>query len=203
VFSAGDVSAQIVRLTHLGGALEVGTEVSHQETESASGPTRTFDRYRFNEAVQLDMDGYVLTAQLLNFHLGGSFGLRQELLRGSETSGNTKTMLFGYDTRLSFFPTKPASFLFFANRFEDEMIQSFGTDIESLNESIGGTLRFSNSVFPVSATIQQRKTKSESDDGFFVTKRDETRRIIDFGGNHRSEALQAKLKARVEAAFRR
>ncbi|MBW2716272.1 MAG: hypothetical protein JRD03_09355, partial [Deltaproteobacteria bacterium] len=198
MFSAGDVSAQIVRLTHLGGALEVGTEVSHQETESASGPTRTFDRYRFNEAVQLDMDGYVLTAQLLNFHLGGSFGLRQELLRGSETSGNTKTMLFGYDTRLSFFPTKPASFLFFANRFEDEMIQSFGTDIESLNESIGGTLRFSNSVFPVSATIQQRKTKSESDDGFFVTKRDETRRIIDFGGNHRSEALQAKLKARVE-----
>lgn len=198
LFSAGDVSAQIVKLTHLGGAVEAGTEVSHQETESASGPTRTFDRYRFNEAVKLNVDGYVLTAQLLNFHLGGSFGLRQELLGGSETSGNTETMLFGYDTRLSLFPTKPASFLFFANRFEDEMIQNFGTDTESLSESMGGTLRFSNSVFPVSATIQQRRTKSESDDGFFVTKRDETRRIVDFSGGHTSQVFQAKLRARAE-----
>jgi len=198
LFAADDVSAQIVKLTHLGGAVEVGTEVAHQKTESATGPTRTFDRYRFSEAVRLAVDGYVLTTQLLNFHLGGSFGLRQELLDGSESSGDTNTMLFGYDGQLSFFPTKPASFLFFANRFEDEMIQSFGTDTTSLNESIGGTLRFSNSVFPVSATIQQRKTKSESDDGFFVTKRDETRRIIDFGGSHTSEALQANLRARAE-----
>ena len=198
IFSAGDVSAQIVKLTHFGGAVDVGTEVAHQKTESSNSPTRTLDRYRFREAIQLAVDGYVITAQLLNFHLGGSFGLQQELLEGSDSSGDTDTMLFGYDGSLTLFPTKPASLLFFAKRFEDEMIQSFGTDTQSLNESIGGALRFSNSVFPLSVTVQQRRTKSESDDGFFATKRDETRRIIDFSGGHTSEAFHAKLRARAE-----
>ncbi|MBW2692504.1 MAG: hypothetical protein JRE57_07705, partial [Deltaproteobacteria bacterium] len=72
IFSAGDVSAQIVKLTHFGGAVDVGTEVAHQKTESSNSPTRTLDRYRFREAIQLAVDGYVITTQLLNFHLGGS-----------------------------------------------------------------------------------------------------------------------------------
>ncbi len=198
IFSAGDVSAQIVKLTQFGGAVEVSTEAAHQKTEGSTGPARTFDRYRFSEAIQLAADGYVLTTQLLNFHIGGSFGLRQELFGGSDSSGDTDTTLFGYDGTLSFFPTKPASFLFFSNRSEDQMIQSFGADSESLNEATGGTLSFSNLVFPASVTIQQRRTKSKSDDGFFVNKRDETRRSVDFSGGHTSQAVRVKLKTRVE-----
>ena len=93
VVAASDVSAQIVKLTRISGGVEVGIETSHQETESETGPTRTFDRYRFDEEVELSADGYVLTSQLLNFHLGGSFGLRQELLDGSNESGETNTTL--------------------------------------------------------------------------------------------------------------
>ena len=49
VVAASDVSAQIVKLTRIAGGIEVGTEISHQETESETGPTRIFDRYRFED----------------------------------------------------------------------------------------------------------------------------------------------------------
>ena len=114
--AAVDVSAQVVKLTHIGGALEAGVEISHQETQSETSETRTFDRFRFGESIELDVDGYVLSTQLLNFHLGGSFGLRQELLEGSNSSGDTNSMLFGYDTSVNLFPSKPISLLLFALR---------------------------------------------------------------------------------------
>lgn len=195
---ATDARAQAVKLTRIGGAVELGSEITHQETKGTGGSSRNLDRYRFDEAVQLNLEGYVLTLQFIDFRLGGSFGLQQELLEGSEDSGDTNSTLLGYDGNLTFFPMKPISLFLFGSRFEDDMVQNFGTDTETLNETLGGTLRFSNWWFPSTITVEQLKSITESSDGFFNSKRDETRRFVRFDGNHLSESIQARLSARAE-----
>jgi hypothetical protein len=194
----GDALSQAVTLTGIDGAFELGSEISHQETKSPSGPTRVFDRYRFDEAIRLGLEGYVLTPQLLDFHLGGSFGLRQELLEGSSDSGRSNSTLLGYDANFTLFPMKPVSLFLFGNRFEDELVQNFGTDTETLNETLGTAIRLSNRWFPSTISAEQLRSKSESTDGFFRSKRDETRRLLRYDGNHVSETIQARLSARAE-----
>jgi hypothetical protein len=193
-----DARSQPVKLTRIGGAVELGSEISHQETKSPNAPTRVFDRYRFDEAIQLNVEGYALTRQFVDFHLGGTFGLRQEILEGSSDSGNSNSTLLGYDANLTLFPLKPVSLFLFGSRFEDEMVQNFGTDTEVLSETLGATLRFSNRWFPSSVSLEQLRSRSESTDGFFRSKRDETRRFVRYDGNHLSESVQARLSARAE-----
>ncbi|MBW2289515.1 MAG: hypothetical protein JRG90_17045 [Deltaproteobacteria bacterium] len=135
--AAADASARIFNLTHIGGALEVGVEISHQETESENSEPRTFDRFRFTEAIELDVAGYIVSSQLLTFQLGGLFGPRQEILSGDSGSGDTNSMLFGYNGTLNLFPSKPISLLLFASRFEDQLIQSFGANTDSLGDTLG------------------------------------------------------------------
>lgn len=190
--------AQVVKLTRIGGAVELGTEMSHQETESAGGPTRVFDRYRFLEEVELGVDGFVLSNQFVNFGLGGSFGLRQELFGGTGDSENSNATLLGYDGSISLFPTKLLSLFLFGSRFEDEQVQSFGTNTDSLNESIGGKLRINTPWFPSTISVEQRHLRSTSSDGFVLGRREDTRRFVEYDGRHSSEALQLNLSGRAE-----
>ena len=197
--AATDASARIFKLTHLGGALEAGVEISHQETESENSEPRTFDRYRFTEAIELDVAGYIVSSELLNFQLGGIFGPRQEILKGDSGSGDTNSMLFGYNGTMNLFPSKPISLLLFASRFEDQLIQSFGANTDSLGDTLGATLRLGNVLFPSTISVQQLHTRFESkDSSSFENRRDETRRFVEYNGSHNSEAWTARVTARAE-----
>ena len=193
-----DASSATIRITRFGGAVEAGVELAHQQSSTPVSDKRKLDRYRFDEALELGFDGYVLTSEFLNFHLGARIGFRQELFDGSNGNGQIFTTLPSYDATLNVFPSKPLALLLFANRYQDDMIQSFGTDSESLSESFGGTFRLRNRWFPSTLTAQQLTSVATSKGGIFVSRRAEQRRLLEYNGEHISAATNVNLKLRAE-----
>jgi hypothetical protein len=190
--------ARIIRLSRLGGAVELGAEAAFQQVESADVPDRKLERYRFDERVEILLEGTAVTAELLNFHLGASFGLRQELLSGRANSGNINTRLLTYDALLNFLPNKQVSFSLFGNRFEDSLIQNFGSDTETRGETAGARLFYANRWFPSTLVWQQLRSSSETVGGLNLSRRADTRRLVEFTGQHYSETTQASLRIRQE-----
>jgi hypothetical protein len=196
LLTPGAAPAEFLNLTRWGGAVELGTEIASQRTDTPTGGGH-LNRYRFDEVLELEVDGYLLTRTLADFHIRGRIGLRQELFNGTPGSGSIFTTLPGYDATLSIFSTKPTSLFFFANRFDNDLIQSFGTDTESRSEAMGAILRLGNRWFPSTLTAQQLASDSSSRGATVVSRRRETRRLVEYDGQHLTEATNISLKLRA------
>jgi hypothetical protein len=194
-----EAAARVVQITDIGGAVELGTEITHQTTKAPNTDKRVLDRYRFDEELELGASGYFLTREFITFRLGGSVEFRQEILDATGGSGTTFNTIPSYDAQLTFFPTKPISLTAFANRYEDRMVQSFGIDTEMLTEGYGGTLRLGNRWFPSVISGEWLHARSTSDQvGAFDSRREETRLLLEYSGQHLSDAMQAQLNVRAE-----
>ncbi|MBW2313010.1 MAG: hypothetical protein JRH10_02380 [Deltaproteobacteria bacterium] len=199
VLAARPAPAQELRVTRLGGAVEFGTDLAFQEVKSPTGEDRTFERFRFDERLELFADGYVVSREFLTYHVGGNFGLRQELLGGDDFEGeDSDSTRFGYDVFANFFPAKRVSAHVFANRFEDSTVQSFGNDTDSRSEVFGAGVDLRFPIFPSRLVWQRRTSEIDSRGGLFRSRRDETRDILEFSGRHNSDSIDATLRVRQE-----
>ena len=193
-----EASAQDVQINRIGGAIELGADLSRQTTENPLGE-RVFERNRFEEKISLEFHGHAVTSDFLRFRLGGTFGLRQEFLDSTDAVlGEAPSTIWGYDVVLDLLPSKPVSLLFFSNRREESRVQDFGTDTDVLSENLGATLRLAIPHFPSLLTWKRSHSVVESRGSGFFSRRDETRDLLEFTGQHFSEQTLATLRLRTE-----
>ncbi|MBW2396242.1 MAG: hypothetical protein JRG95_18470, partial [Deltaproteobacteria bacterium] len=190
---------QAVNIDNLNGELELGVLIRRQTSNTTGRPERRFDENRFDEAIGIDFDGYSLSPKVLRFSLGGRFGLQQadrESNLGDLSSGDSN--ILEYDANLHFFPTSPVSLLLFANRFQDRLNQSFGTDTESSGQILGSTLHFGAPFFPSVLTWRELSSEVESIGAAFPSRRFETRQLIEYSGQRFTNRSQVLLRLREE-----
>jgi len=183
----------------LSGQLEVSADISRQRFDTSGSPERELDQNRFQERLDLNADGYLFRPDLLHFRLGGDFGYRQDRFNASDADlESDRGRILGYDVLFDFFSSNPVSLSLFGNRFEDRARRDFGSDTDVTSDSLGATIRFQNSLFPMSLTRRQLSSKTETLGLDIVSRRDETRDILEFNGLHESEATRLRLQYRDE-----
>ena len=195
-FAGTRAAAQGLTLSPITGSLDLTADVSRQETDSRTGDSR-FDRDRFEQKLNLATRGSLLSPRIMTFRLGGEIGFRQELFDSSVAkTGDATATFWGHDVLVDLFAPRRISLLFFSNRHEDSRIQDFGTDTDVLSDVLGGTLNLRVPYFPLSFTARRSRLRTESKGGGFFNRRDETRRLLELAGSHRSRRTTASLRLR-------
>jgi len=195
-FAVARAAAQGLTLSPITGSLDLTADVARQETESRTGDSR-FDRDRFEQKLNLSTRGSLLSPRIMTFRLGGEIGFRQEFFDSSVAkTGDATATLWGHDVLVDLFAPRRVSLQFFSNRHEDNRIQDFGTDIDVLSDVLGGTLRLRVPYFPLSFTARRSRLRTESTGGGFFNRRDQTRRLLELAGTHRSPRTTASLRLR-------
>ena len=191
--------AQAFQTTRLGGSLEVGAEFLRQKFESRNQSNRRFERTRFDEQLSIESAGFLFNPKIFLFNLGITAGKSQEEsdITDSASDSNDGDIL-KYNGQLNILPTKPVSLLLFGNRFENDISQSLGADTDSSGESLGATLRAGVPFFPSTLTWQKIDSRNQSRLGEIETRREETRELIIYSGQHQSETINSTLRLRRE-----
>ena len=183
----------------LSGQIELSTDLSRQRFDTSGSPERELDQNRFQEQLDLNADGYLLRPDLLHFRLSGDFGYRQDRLDATDADlDSDRGKILGYDVLFDLFSSSPVSVSLFGNRFEDRARRDFGSDTDVTGDSLGTTIRFQNSLFPMSLTRRRLRSKTETLGLDIVSRRDEERDILEFNGLHESEATRLRLQYRDE-----
>lgn len=177
---------------------EVAGEIERLRSESAGGPSRSFEERRIREKMRLGATGWLLRPEVLLFRLNGDFGLRNEALdlTGSSFERN-RGRIFDYDGSFEFFPESTLSLTLSGTRFEDRDIQGFGADTEVRRDARVALLRLRARVLP--SVLGWRRVSSVSETlGLIPNRRDEVREILSFDGNRRSPTTRLRLQYRDE-----
>jgi hypothetical protein len=191
--------AQVLRDTHLRGAITLRTDERWQSTNAPGQPTRKLDEQSLEEEIALHVDGSVVSPRIFSYLLGGSFGLRQGWRDANFGGlGDSDGILFGYDASLNLFPTSPVSGSFVANRFRDRMNQSFGTDTESNGDLLGATVRAATPWIASTVSWRRLDTQVESLGAITPTRRSERRNTYEYTGERFTATDQVLLRFRDE-----
>ncbi len=175
-------------LRELTGALDFRFEYEGDQ-EKGVGESFLQKRIRFEERLDLKARGSIYHPNLLEFNIGTSFGLRQELFRGnSDTSSNT--FPYEYDVNLNFLQTKPYTFNLFANRTSETVSRQFFEPINVDSDLYGGVFRYQNDLFPATLLLQSSATR----EGSLDFKRNRTEKTVDLRvSNRQGEILASEL----------
>lgn len=171
------------------GAAELGFDQSSQSNQSASGGSSSSSGQRFRETLRVAHNGfYLLDPRLVKASLGLQLNLNQARDSGAGAGTSSAGTVIGYDFNASILEKKPYNATLYANRSQRQSSQSFGGRVEGIYENRGINLRLEeDSVLKdwgvpwFSAELRARQERNQDTTTFFdrVSRRDETRRIVD------------------------
>ena len=131
--------------------------VRHQERDlkSKRGSSKTSSEETvFEESLTLEADGYVLHPNILDFALGGVFGLVQEdfeeVVNGRKRTSSNDGDLLEFDLRAQFSKKKNYPLSLFAHRRRGLVPRPFLPSLETTTTSYGFTWQYISKKTPVS-----------------------------------------------------
>ncbi|MFQ5479125.1 MAG: hypothetical protein ACE5E4_10960 [Candidatus Binatia bacterium] len=166
------------KVTGSGGFVELGTRL-RSEDRKRTDTSFNAEELKFEESVQLDLDGYVYHPRFLKFGVGGRF----KTIQGDDESGTL--FLPGGDLRLTFLETHPYSLSLYADVAEREVERTFARTFELTSELYGVTLSGRRGRFPfqVSYDHRTRQGAGPGEDIDEVGEELSARVRYDMGGN--------------------
>jgi len=176
-------AAQVLGLGNWEGELDNLVDFARQDTKTRGVQTFSLQSTRTEDRFTLrNIGAYILDPGLVNFSLGGTFGLSQEWL-GLETGSAFRSgTLSGYDAFASILPDKPYSLNLFANRNQSLFSGGLPGRIDVLSESRGATLFARRLYIPSSLSFRQELQDAESRFAGIVARRREKRNIFTYQG---------------------
>ncbi len=182
IFFCQPAEAQVLRLGRWDGSLQNLTEFTRQDIKTGTQRSR-FDDVHSEESFTLRNSGaYVYDPRLLNFSLGGTFGLAQDWLTINRDQTFSDTTLIGYDAFVSVLAEQPLSLNLFANRDETSLTRELAGRSDLLTENRGGTIFLRRVYIPSSLTFRQEVLEEESRIADVIARRSEERNIVRYEG---------------------
>ncbi len=182
-FFAPPASAQILTLGRWEGSLEGLTEFTRLDTKTEGAPGSRFDDFYTDERLTLrNLGAFVYDPRLLNFSLGGTFGLAQDwlVINGDQTSSDTT--LIGYDALVNVLSEQPFSLSLFANRNQASLARELAGRSEILTENRGATIFARALYIPSTLTVRQVVQEEESRIENVVARRSDEQTIVRYEG---------------------
>ncbi len=129
-----------------------------EQKSKVGGGTTHWNERIFQESLRLDTEGSLYHPNLMEFTLGGLFGLRQhsfrEALPDATTSGNENGFLLGYDFTANFFKRKPYPGSVFARRYQALEPRLFQSSVETTTNSYGANWQYLSDKMPTRLQLE-------------------------------------------------
>ncbi|MCP4593500.1 MAG: hypothetical protein GY842_22410 [bacterium] len=186
---AGRQKTQSLKLTDIGGYVEfVARQREHSQESKAGGGTLDEEEMIFEENVRLDTDGFAYHPNLMEFALGGLFGLVQhdyrENVSGRErTSGDNGTAI-EFDFDASFLKKKKYPGNVFAHRQRTLEPRPFNSSLETTTTDYGLVWQYISEKVPTSFRLSHTDVR------------------LDPLNSVEEEGLQKNTSARFETAYK-
>ena len=134
-------SAQIFRFGDWGGEYESGNEYERQTITTGTSESSRFQNVLSENRLTVRNTGaYIYDPRLINFSLGGTFGLSQNWLNTNGGHDSQSTLLWGYDFFANILQEKPVSLNVFANRNQSTLSGDLAGRVSITGENRGATL---------------------------------------------------------------
>jgi hypothetical protein len=142
-----------IRFQGVHGYLEFVTRLrSEKQTSKVGSGNQEWNERIFQEAVRLETAGSVYHPNLLEFTLGGLFGVQEDSFDGNfagapQTGGETEPLL-EYDFVGTFFKRKPYPGTIFAHRTQGLEPRAFESSVETITNTYGLTWQYLSAKMP-------------------------------------------------------
>jgi hypothetical protein len=182
IAAAAPASAQWLRLGTWDGSVEGLADYSRFDSR-IRGERSTSEVLRTEERLELrNIGAYILHPGLVNFSLGGTFGLFQEQLTFDGDTRSDDGRLVGYDLSANVLAEQPLALTLFANRNESIVTRELAGRSEILTETRGATLFARRLYIPSTFTFRQELHDEEVRVRDVVAERSEERRTFTYHG---------------------
>ncbi len=180
---ASSAAAQVFRLGSWSGSLEGVTEFTRLDTKQGTGEESRSDHVHNATQLTLRNSGMSLyDPRLVNFSLGGTFGLAQDRFSQDGTWTSEDSTLTGYDAFASVLPDQPFSLNLFANRNESVLSRELAGTSEVTTENRGASLFMRRLYVPSTLSFRQESLDEESRIANVLARRAERRNIFRYEG---------------------
>ncbi len=131
---------------------------SEKQTSKTGSSNQEWNERIFQEAVRLDTAGSVYHPNLMEFTLGGLFGVQEDSfdgnLGGAPQSGGETGPLFEYDFVGTFFKRKPFPGTIFAHRAQGIEPRAFQSSVETVTNTYGVNWLYLSPKMPTRLTFE-------------------------------------------------
>jgi hypothetical protein len=122
--------------------------LDEHDTNQQQGVTTGTTDNRYQETINLLSNAYVLSPNLIDFNLGGTFGLQQESFEGPGTKQYTSGLLDGWDVSGTLLREEGAPLTLYTRRTEQLITPDFSPSVDSIDTTYGGSLDIHSSSVP-------------------------------------------------------
>jgi len=183
VFFAAAATAQVFGLGEWGGTLEGLTGYARHDLKTSGSQRTSLDNIHSENRLTLRNVGmYVYDPRLINFSLGGTFGLSNDWLTTESGKNSREGVLWGYDFFASILPEKNYSLNLFADRYQSFLSQELAGQMDIWNENRGAVLFARRLYIPSTLTFRQELREDESRVSSVVARRKDRRNSLTYEG---------------------
>ncbi|MFH0980192.1 MAG: hypothetical protein V2A79_01465 [Planctomycetota bacterium] len=153
-----------LKLTDVGGYLEFVARQREQNQESKVGAgTSKYRETILEENLRLETDGYAYHPNLMEFTLGGLFGLLQhdyfEDVGGREHTSSDDGTVLEFDLHAGFFKKKPYPGTIFARRYQAIEPRPFQSSLETITTTFGLFWQYVSEKTPTSFQLSSTEVE--------------------------------------------
>lgn len=157
--------------------------MTRQETKTGDAERSRFERLLTEERLTLQNSGaFIYDPRLVNFTLGGTFGLTQDRFSTDDAEQKAVATLSGYNLLANVLPEQALSLSLFANRQESLFSRELAGRSEAVSENRGATLHARRLWIPSSLAVRQERQEEESAVGAVIARRAERRQVLRYEG---------------------
>lgn len=163
--------------------MENVVDFSRQDTKTAGSQSSKLQLVHTDDRLNLrNLGAFIFDPRLINFSLGGTFGLSREWQTTDDGKASRSGTLWGYEAFASILPEKSYSLNLFANRNQSFLSRELAGRSDLVSENRGATLFARRIYIPSTLSFRQELQDAESRTAGVVARRKEERNIFTYQG---------------------
>ena len=143
------------------------------DTNQQEGVTTGTTDNRYQETMNLLTNAYVLSPNLADINLGGTFGLQQESFDGPGQKQYTSGLLYGWNVSGTFLRNEDAPLTVYTRRSEQFVTPDFSPSLDSTETTYGASLDIRSNSLPTQLQVYQEhddQTQAAGSTNFELTQ---------------------------------